>query len=111
MGSIMPNLSIKDVPEALAEKLRERAAQNHRSLQGELMAILESAAENADLPPGATVHGHLNVHQLMQKVADYKVHTPDESTEIVRAMRDGRDVHFGAGESASDAGKRGKRGG
>lgn len=39
----MPNLSIKDVPEALAEKLRQRAARNHRSLQGELMAVLESA--------------------------------------------------------------------
>lgn len=40
----MPNLSIKDVPEALAEALRQRAAKNHRSLQGELMAIVEAAA-------------------------------------------------------------------
>ncbi len=39
----MPNLSIKDVPEALAEQLRQRAARNHRSLQGELMALLEVA--------------------------------------------------------------------
>jgi len=39
----MPNLSIKDVPEALAEALRQRAARNHRSLQGELMALLEEA--------------------------------------------------------------------
>ena len=38
------NLSIKNVPEALAAKLRERAERNHRSLQGELMAILEAAA-------------------------------------------------------------------
>ena len=38
------NLSVKNVPEALAAKLRERAERNHRSLQGELMAILESAA-------------------------------------------------------------------
>lgn len=35
------NLSIKDVPDALAERLRVRAAQHHRSLQGELMAIIE----------------------------------------------------------------------
>jgi plasmid stability protein len=40
----MPNLSIKDVPEAWAEALRQRAARNHRSLQGELMAIIETAA-------------------------------------------------------------------
>jgi len=39
----MPNLSIKDVPEAWAESLRQRAARNHRSLQGELMAIIEKA--------------------------------------------------------------------
>ena len=39
----MANLSVKDVPEDLAERLRERAARNHRSLQGELMAILEQA--------------------------------------------------------------------
>ena len=39
----MPNLSIKDVPESLAESLRQRATRNHRSLQGELMSIIESA--------------------------------------------------------------------
>lgn len=38
------NLSVKNVPEALAVKLRARAERNHRSLQGELMAILETAA-------------------------------------------------------------------
>jgi hypothetical protein len=39
------SLSIKGVPEALAERLRRRAARNHRSLQRELMALLEAAAE------------------------------------------------------------------
>ena len=38
------NLSVKNVPDALAAKLRARAERNHRSLQGELMAILEAAA-------------------------------------------------------------------
>lgn len=37
------NLSVRNVPEALAAKLRARAERNHRSLQGELMAILEAA--------------------------------------------------------------------
>lgn len=40
------NLSVKNVPEALASKLRERAERNHRSLQGELMSILEAAASD-----------------------------------------------------------------
>jgi plasmid stability protein len=39
----MSNLSIKDVPEAWAQALRERAARNHRSLQGELMALIQVA--------------------------------------------------------------------
>lgn len=43
------NLSIKNVPEAVARKLRDRAAQHHRSLQGELMAILEDAANGPNL--------------------------------------------------------------
>lgn len=37
----MATISIKDVPDLWAEALRRRAARNHRSLQGELMAILE----------------------------------------------------------------------
>jgi len=39
------NLSVKNVSEALAAKLRARAERNHRSLQGELMAILEAAGD------------------------------------------------------------------
>lgn len=47
----MPNLSVKDVPEAWAEALRQRAARNHRSLQGELMHILELAVHAAPSEP------------------------------------------------------------
>ena len=46
----MSNLSIKDVPEAWAESLRQRAARNHRSLQGELMAIIEQAVREGNQP-------------------------------------------------------------
>ena len=44
-GSIMEsvNLSIKNVPEAWVEVLRDRAKRNHRSMQGELMAIIETS--------------------------------------------------------------------
>ncbi|MBK7473174.1 MAG: Arc family DNA-binding protein [Burkholderiales bacterium] len=35
---------ITNVPESMAAKLRARAERNDRSLQGELMAILENAA-------------------------------------------------------------------
>ena len=37
-------LTIKQVPARIAARLRARAVRSHRSLQGELMAILEQAA-------------------------------------------------------------------
>jgi plasmid stability protein len=45
-------LSVKNVPDALAEALRHRAEHHHRSLQGELLAILEDLllARHPDLP-------------------------------------------------------------
>ena len=38
-------LSVKNVPNDVAKRLKARAARNHRSLQGELRSILEEAAE------------------------------------------------------------------
>lgn len=48
------NLSIKGVPDDIAERLRTRAAHNRRSLQGELMTIVERAAAETDA--GGVVH-------------------------------------------------------
>lgn len=53
----MPSLSIKDVPEELAEQLRQRAAANHRSLQGELMWILEQSLQAPSAPASAPAGG------------------------------------------------------
>ena len=39
------SLSIKAVPDELVERLRRRAEGNHRSLQRELMAIVEAAVQ------------------------------------------------------------------
>lgn len=47
----MPNLCIKNVPERLLTKLRERAARHHRSIQGELMALLIAAVESPSNAP------------------------------------------------------------
>jgi antitoxin FitA len=38
------NLPIKNAPDALVATLKLRAKRNHRSLQGEILAILEEAA-------------------------------------------------------------------
>ncbi len=54
----MANISIKDVPDAWAEALRQRAARNHRSLQGELMSIIEQAVQPAG---GSHTRAHTGV--------------------------------------------------
>ena len=42
----MPTLSIKNVPEQVLDQLRKRASRHHRSIQGELMALLSAALES-----------------------------------------------------------------
>jgi plasmid stability protein len=42
------NLSIKNASDEVVAALKLRARQNHRSLQGELMAIIEAAAREGE---------------------------------------------------------------
>jgi antitoxin FitA len=75
------NFSIKNVPDEIAEELRERAARNHRSLQGELMAIIEAAAgKESSLSPSEFLDG----------VRTLGLRTPAESRSMVREDRDAR---------------------
>ena len=75
------NLSIKNVPDEIADRLKKRAAKNHRSLQGELMSIIEEAvAENETLTPA----------ELLKEVRLLGLSTPSESRDMVRQDRDAR---------------------
>ena len=75
------NLSIKNVPDELAQLLRERAAQNHRSLQGELMVILEqSVEEKATLTP----------NDVLDEVVNLGLSTGAEAATMIRDERDKR---------------------
>ncbi|MGK6308795.1 FitA-like ribbon-helix-helix domain-containing protein [Variovorax sp. DT-64] len=103
----MANLSVKDVPDDLAERLRQRAARNHRSLQGELMAILEQAIyEPAPAPvprPGIVSIGwsgrpvlRRGGKPIEQIAAEHRVRFPEPirsgpaAVDILRAERDAR---------------------
>lgn len=73
------NLSIKNVPDDVAEELRRRAARNHRSLQGELLVILEeSVALNKGLSPS----------EFLREIRSAGLRTPSESAKYVRKDRD-----------------------
>ena len=80
------SLSIKNVPEALADQLRDRAKRNHRSLQGELIHILEAAAYGG----AAAEPGRLTVRQLREEVQGRGYTTGDDATRWVREDRDAR---------------------
>jgi plasmid stability protein len=103
-------LTIKQVPDRVADKLRLRAAASHRSLQGELMAILEEAmlqgapqAQQPAPPPYAVkppakttskavpVHGkRLTLGELWERARRLGPPSKSESAAIVRKLRDER---------------------
>ena len=100
-------LTIKQVPEPLALKLRERALASHRSLQGELLAILHDAASappRATEPSGAPYSvkrrinakklppegRRLDLAELWERSRRLGGKSRSESAAIVRKLRDER---------------------
>ena len=113
MDSMAVTLTIKQVPERLAAQLRSRAATSHRSLQGELMAIITAAVADSvrvAAAPDAPVYAaqsegrrkatgkkEISLHGPKLTLAEAwelsrKLGPPSksESTAIIRAARDGR---------------------
>jgi plasmid stability protein len=76
------NLSVKNAPDQVVKRLKARAARHHRSLQGELMAILEAAAYGEPRP--------LTPREVLAHVRAAGIATPSTSARIIRASRDGR---------------------
>jgi len=74
-------LSIKNVPEQIVTLLRKRATQHHRSLQGELLSIIEESVEQ---------HNILTAKDVWEEVQRTGMTTPRESVTIIRQDRDGR---------------------
>jgi plasmid stability protein len=73
------NLSIKNVPDDVAERLRKRAELNHRSLQGELLSILETAL---------ALGRQKDVSEIVAEVRRLGIKSDSDSTAIIRADRD-----------------------
>lgn len=73
------NLSIKNAPDDVVQRLKARAARHHRSLQGELLAIIEEAVQ-APRP--------LTPSEVLAEVRLLKLSTSAEAAAMVRADRD-----------------------
>lgn len=81
-------LTIKDVPDELAAKLRLRAEAHERSLQDELMEIILAATtfEATDI----AARPKLTLAEMWEASRNMGLHSPDEATQIIRKMRDNR---------------------
>ena len=71
-------MSIKNAPESLVVLLKERAAKNHRSLQGEVMVILEEAVRPARA---------MSIDDVASAIRRLDLVTPAESAAMIRDDR------------------------
>jgi antitoxin FitA len=74
------NVSVKNVPDELADRLKKRARRHHRSLQGELLAIIEEATNPEKIS--------FEEAEIRLKSLNFK--TPDESQAWIRELRNAR---------------------
>ena len=79
----MPTLTVKKIPPAVYEALREQALRHHRSINGEIISILE---ENV-------LAKEVNPEEVLEQAAEYRRLTasrPLTDDEITRAMEEDR---------------------
>jgi len=75
------SLSIKNVPDDVLERLRARALRNRRSLQGELLDLIERAAD--EVPT-------ISAREVFDRIRKLNLPAGESSADIIREMRDAR---------------------
>jgi len=75
------NISIKNVPDHIAEEVRKRAVRHHRSLQGELVSILEETV---------TREKETTPLRIWKEIKGLGLKTPSESVKTIRRERNAR---------------------
>jgi plasmid stability protein len=68
------------VPEEQVARLRDRAKANHRSLQGELRALIEEAA--------STVPRKLSIEEVVARMGTLPLKRRNEAARLIRQDRD-----------------------
>ena len=101
------NLSIKNAPDEIVARLKERAKRNHRSMQGELLAILRQAeavelwresssesvriireARDRDFVVWPRTRRIMTVREAREHMRALGVKTDGDATQIIRQARD-----------------------
>jgi len=75
------NISIKNVPADKVERLKMRAKLHHRSLQGELLALIDEAI-------GMAPKKIMTIQELAEQGRRIGLKTPSESVQMIREDRD-----------------------
>lgn len=74
------SLSVKNVPAKIARALADRASRNHRSIQGELLHIIEAAVQPRTF----------DVARIRRRADALGLRTKADSVQIIRELRDSR---------------------
>jgi plasmid stability protein len=93
MDLYMPvNISVKNVPDSIADRLRARAERNCRSLQRELLSILEAATDDRaqPLPLTPVAPQTLSIDEAAARARRRFPRGTASSVPFIRAMRDAR---------------------
>jgi plasmid stability protein len=80
------DLAIKNTPDDVVELLEERARKNRRSLEREVLAILEDAVRTQ-------ARRKLTIREVLDAARRSGLRTGAESTAIIRADRDSNHGH------------------
>jgi plasmid stability protein len=87
-------LSIRNVPDDVAERIRSRAKRNHRSVQGELMALISGVTNEMGLQDerrefvSQPLNRKLSPVEALKQMRALGVRTKDEVTQMIREDRD-----------------------
>lgn len=76
-------LSIKNAPVAVVQRLKQRAHRHRRSLQGELLALIEAASQEE-------AAGLLGPEEVVAAARTAGIASRGRSAPLIRAMREGR---------------------
>jgi len=79
----MATLTLKNIPDDLYEQLKETAAANHRSINGQIIALIEQGVRSRPVDPEEILK---RARQLREELGDYRL--TDDFLE--QAINEGR---------------------
>jgi len=80
----MVTVTIKNIPEEVYERIKTQAKVNHRSINGEILSILEQAISLAPIDVQTTL-------ERARKVRELTAHYTITASEIEKMINEGRE--------------------